>query len=76
MSVKARKDGKPYQSRSGHPWQEYLVTMKDGSVRRTAVPSRGPGSGSRAARRNAEGGGSWRFPDQPTYAESLSGFQS
>lgn len=66
----AQKAGKPYEGRSGHPWQEWLVVMDDGTQRRTAVPASGDGSGARAAKRNAEGDGPWRHLDQPSYRES------
>ena len=65
----ARKDGGPYLSLSGYPWQEWLVTMTDGTVRRTGVHASGTGSGPRAARQNAEEG-PCRDLSQPTFKES------
>ena len=68
---RARKDGQRHISLSGYPWQEWLVTMTDGTVRRTHVPASGRGSGPRAARRDAEGEGPYRDLSQPTYKESI-----
>lgn len=65
----ARKDGDPYLSLSGYPWQEWLVTMTDGTVRRTHVAALASGSGPRAAKRDAEEG-PYRNLSQPTYKES------
>lgn len=67
---KARMDGEPYISLSGHPWQCWLVAMEDGTQRRTATPASGGGSGPRAARQNAEQG-PCRSLDQPSWRESV-----
>src|ERR1035441_3942648 len=67
---KAHQAGEPYFGLSGHPWQEWLVTMEDGTRRRTSAPASGGGSGPRAARKNAEEG-PYRDLSQPTYRQSV-----
>jgi hypothetical protein len=67
---KAHKDGEPYISLSGYPWQCWLVTMEDGTQRRTATPAFGGGSGARTARQNAEEA-PYRDLSQPSWRESV-----
>ena len=66
----ARKTGEPYLGYGGHPYQEYLVTMADGTERRTTVPVSDGVRAPQTAKRNAEGAGPWRHPSQPSYRQT------